>query len=75
MTEREHAEAIQLVRDHSSVLVHPLLDSIERMWQGDRLMIDVLKAQLALLDGVWGHRVPLDDNAQHSRRAGLRSAS
>lgn len=68
MTDAELTEAFALVRHHSSPLVHPLLDSLERMYAIDRAFIELQRVKVHMADGIVGHRV-YDDNHQHSRRA------
>ena len=57
MTPEELRKAFALIRQHSSPLVWPLIDSLERMVDLDRQFIDSTRAQVAMLDGMLGTRL------------------
>ena len=57
MNPDELREAFALIRQHSSPLVWPLIDSLERMVELDRQFIDSTRVQVALLDGMLGTRL------------------
>lgn len=49
ITTGELAEAFQLVRDHASVLVHPLIDSLEQLMGIDREQRKAFAERAAIL--------------------------
>lgn len=56
MSNEDIAEAFELVRDNSSPLVHPLIDSLERMSLFDREAIAAINAKVQLLDAMLERR-------------------
>lgn len=57
MTDDQLIEAFELVREHSSPLVLPLLLSMERAWALDREFLGLSMAQKAMRDAMLDMRV------------------
>lgn len=74
MNPDELREAFAIIRQHSSPLVWPLIDSLERMVDLDRQFIDSTRVQVALLDGILRTRLAAVERADDPQQAGpLRS--
>jgi hypothetical protein len=52
VTPEDIAEAFRLVRQNSSALVHPLVDSLERMMQHELEARELFTIRLALIEGL-----------------------
>ena len=57
MTDQELIEAFELVREHSSPMVLPLLLSLERAWMLDREMLALRATVNAMQDAMLDMRV------------------